>query len=105
MNELVENLTCLNAFEEKFWKRNQKVVKDEKINPKILTDEKSWKTWKSNEKIVMNEELVQNGVMNEQFVKNFVMNAKIVAMDLSVFGVGGWNILQPSNQKLLEEFY
>ena len=58
LNELVENLTCLNAFEGKFWKSNQKVVTDEKINPKILTDEKSWKTWKSNQNCVMNEELV-----------------------------------------------
>ena len=39
---------------------------DEKINPKILMDEKSWKLGKSNQKIVMNEELVQNGVMNEE---------------------------------------
>ena len=37
---------------------NQKVVTDEKMNPKILMDEKSWKPWKSDEKIVMNEELV-----------------------------------------------
>ena len=41
INELVENWTCLNALESKF-------------NPKILMDEKSWKTWKSNQKIVMN---------------------------------------------------
>ena len=40
---------------------------DEKINPKILMDEKSWKTWKSNEKIVMDEELVQT-TMNEELV-------------------------------------
>ena len=55
----------------------------------------------------MNEELVQNSVMNEKFVKNSVMNAKIdpiVVMDLSIFKMGGWNSLQPSNQKLLEEF-
>ena len=60
---------------------------DDKINPKILMDEKSWKTWKSNQKIamdeelvqndMMNEELVQNGVMNEKFVENFVMDAKL----------------------------
>ena len=68
-------------------------------------DEKSWKTWKSNQKIVMDEELVQNGVIDEKFVKNFVMDAKIdpkVVMDLSTFKTGGWNILQPSNRKLLE---
>ena len=64
-------------------------------------------TWKSNQKIVMNEELVQNGVMHEKFVKNSVMDAKIdpkVVMDLSIFKIGGWNSLQPINQKLLEEF-
>ena len=36
------------------------------------------------------------------------MNAKIdpkVVMDLSIFKIGGWNSLQPSNQKLLEEFF
>ena len=30
-NELVENLTCLNAFEGKIWKSNPKVVLDEKV--------------------------------------------------------------------------
>ena len=34
LNELVENLTCLNALEGKIWKSDQKVV----------MDEKSWKT-------------------------------------------------------------
>ena len=29
LNELVENLTCLNAFEGKIWKSNQKVVMDD----------------------------------------------------------------------------
>ena len=50
---------------------------------------------------------VQKGVMDEKFVKNFVVGAKInpkVVMDLSIFRVGGWNILQPIYQKLLEEF-
>ena len=41
-------------------------------------------------------------------MKNFVMDAKIdpkVVMDLSIFEIGGKNILQPpSNRKLLEEF-
>ena len=35
------------------------------------------------------------------------MNAKIhpkVVMDLSIFKFGGWNNLQPSNQKLQEDF-
>ena len=80
---------------------------NEKINPKILMDEKSWKIWKRNQKIVMNEELAQNGVMNEKFVKNFVMNATIdakVVIDVSTIKVGGWNSLQPINQNLLEEF-
>ena len=52
----------------------------------------------------MDEEVVQNSVMSRKFVKNFVMNAKIdpkVVMDLII---GGWNSLQPSTQKLLEEF-
>ena len=39
LNELVENLTCLNALEVEIWKSNQKVVTDEKINPKIAMDE------------------------------------------------------------------
>ena len=39
LNELVEKLTCLNALEEKIWKSNQKVVTDDKVNPKILVDE------------------------------------------------------------------
>ena len=97
LNELVENMMCLNALAVRIWKSNQKIV----------TVEKSQNFWKSNQKVVMNEELVQNGVMNEKFVKNFVMNAKIdpkVVMDLSVFKISGWNSLQPSNQKLLEEF-
>ena len=60
LNELVENLTCLNALEGKIWKSNQKVVMDDKIN----------------QKIVMDEESVQNDVMDGKFVKNFVMDAK-----------------------------
>ena len=97
LNELVENLTCLNALAGGNWKSN----------PKIVTDEKSWKIWKNDQNSVMNEELVQNRVMNGKFVKNFVINAKIdpkVVMDLSVFEIGGWNSLHPSNQQLLEEF-
>ena len=101
LNELVENLTCLNALERKFRKSNQKVVMDDKLN----------------QKIVMDEELVQNDVMDGQFVKNFVMDAKIdpevvmdanidpkVVMDLSIFKIEGRNSLQPINQRLLEEF-
>ena len=54
----------------------------------------------------MDEELVQNVLMDRQFVKNFVMGANIdpqVVMDLFTFKIGGWNILQSSNRKLLEE--
>ena len=47
-------------------------------NPKILMDEKSWKTWKSNQKIVMDGELLQNMVMDEKFAKNFVMGEKLI---------------------------
>ena len=50
LNELVENLTCLNAFEGKFWKSDQKIV--------------------------MDEELVQDGVMDEELVQNKVMDEK-----------------------------
>ena len=56
---------------------------------------------------VMYEKLVQNSVMNEDLVQNGVMDARIdpkVVMDLSIFKIGGWNSLQPSNQKLLEVF-
>ena len=45
--------------------------------------------------------------MNEKIVKNYVMDAKINpkhVMDLSIFKVGGRNILQPNNQTSLEEF-
>ena len=67
LNELVENLTCLNALEGKIWKSNQKVV----------TDEKSWKFWKIDQKIAMNEELFQNSVMDEELVQNGVMDLSI----------------------------
>ena len=59
------------------------------------------------QKSVMNEEMVQNGMMGEKIVKNFVMDANIdpkVEMDLSIFEIGGRNILQPINQNLLGEF-
>ena len=35
LNELVENLTCLNALEGTIWKSNPKVVTNEKMNSKI----------------------------------------------------------------------
>ena len=92
LNEMVENLRCLNALSGKeIWKSDQRVVMDDKINPKI----------------VMDEELVRNDVMDEEFVKNFVMDAKIdpkVVNDLSIFRMGGWNSLQSINQKLLGDF-
>ena len=56
--------------------------------------------------VEMDEELFQKIVMDEKTVKNFVMGAKIdpkVVMDLSVFKIGGWNIVQSSNRKLSEE--
>ena len=105
-SDLVEKWTCLNVLEKKICK----------LNPTILMEEKSWSAWKSNPNIVMDEELVQNIVMDgelvqniamgEKFVKNFVMDAKIdpkVVMDLFMLKIGGRNILQPSNRKLLEE--
>ena len=87
LDELVESWTCLNAFEGKMWK----------INLKIPMDEKCRQTWKRNQKNVRDEELVQNGVMDAK-------NDPKVVMDLFIFKIGGWNILQHSNRKLLEEF-
>ena len=55
----------------------------------------------------MDEELIPSGVIDEKFVKNSVMDAKIdpkIVMDLSIFKIGGWNVLQPRNRKSLEEF-
>ena len=46
--------------------------------------------------------------MNEELVENGVMNAKIdlkVVTDLSIFKIGGWNSLEITNQKLLEEVF
>ena len=40
LNELVENLTCLNALDRKIWKSGQKVVTDDNINQKIVMNEK-----------------------------------------------------------------
>ena len=87
---------------------------DGKINPKILMDERSWKTWRRNQKIVIDEELVQtdvmdaklvqNGVMDGKFVKNFEIDANIdpkLVMDLSKFKIGGWNSLQNHQSKFV----
>ena len=68
---------------------------------KIATNEKLFQN------IVMDEELVQNNVMSGNFVNNFVMNAKndpTVVMDLTIFEMGEWNSLQPSNKQLFEYF-
>ena len=89
---LLEKWTCLNVLEKEIFQSD----------PKILTEQKSWRTWKSNQNIVMDEELVQNVVMDGQFVKNFVMCAKIdpeVEMSLSIFKIGGRKIMQLSNRK------
>ena len=77
LSELVENLTCLNALEEKIWKSNQKVVTDEKSRKTWKSSQKTVTDEKNNQKIVMYEESVQNGVMDGKFVKNVVMNAKV----------------------------
>ena len=99
--ELVEKWTRLNVLEKDFFNSD----------PKILTEEKSWRTWKSKQNVVMDEELVQNikmdeeqvpnikmdeelvqnVVMNEELVKNFVTGAKIdpkVETGLSRFKIG-----------------
>ena len=51
------------------------------------------------------KEFVKNIVMDEHFLKDSVVDAKMdpkVVTDLSIFKVGGWNKLQPTNQALLE---
>ena len=56
LDEWVENWTCLNALERKFWK----------IKPMILMDEKRRKTWKSNQKIEMDGGLDHNIVKKRE---------------------------------------
>ena len=76
------------------------IVMDEELVQKVVMDEELVQN------VLMDEEFVQNGVMDEKLVKKFVMGANIdpkVVMDLSVFKIGGRNILQPSNRKLSEE--
>ena len=58
--ELVEKWTRLNVLEKKTCK----------LNPKILMEEKSWRSWKSNQNIVLDEELVQNVVKDEELIQN-----------------------------------
>ena len=127
-DELVEKWTCLNVLEKKIcklnpkkilmdekswktWKSNQKIVMDEELVQNVVMDEALVRNIVMDEALVrntvMNEELIQNGVMDEKIVKNFVMDANIdpkVVMDLSIIKIDGWNILQPSNRKLLEDF-
>ena len=65
--------------------------------------EKSWKIWKSN----MDEELVENNATDEKMAENSATDGKIdlkVGIDLSIFGIDGWNELQPIDQKSLEKF-
>ena len=55
LNEMVENLTCLNALEREIWKCGQKIVMDEelvqddvmdaKIDPKVVMDLSIFKNW------------------------------------------------------------
>ena len=95
-SELNESWTCLNVLKNKICK----------LNPKILMDEKSWGTRKSILKVVMDEELVEKIVLDEKFVKNFVMDVNVDPkneMNLTTLKISGWNILQHSKRKLLEE--
>ena len=114
LKKLVESMTCINAFERKFWKINLNVVTDEKINHNIVTgekinqnvgtdeqinqnmvtDEKTWKIWRSKQKIA-----------DAKRMEISVMDAKIdlkVVMDQSIFKIGGWNESQPRSQKSFE---
>ena len=60
---------------------------DDKINPKIVTDEESVQN------DVMDEELVQNGMMDGHFVKNFVMDAKIdPKVVMGSFHIQNWSM-------------
>ena len=55
----------------------------------------------------MDEELVDKIAMDEILIENSVMEAKIdpkVVTDLARFQIGGWNELQPIDQKSLEKF-
>ena len=73
---------------------------DDEMNQNIVMDEES--VWN----VVTDEDLVQNVAMGEKIVKNFVTDAKIdpkVVMNLPIFKIGRWNILQPRNRRLLEE--
>ena len=56
-------------------------------------------------KVAILRKVDQNIERKEELVKNSVTNVKInpkVAVELSIFKIGGWNHLQPINQHLLE---
>ena len=79
---MVSRRRCRRISKELNWLRSGRVSmfsrrKFLKSFPKILTEDKSWRTWKSDQNIVMNEELVQHVAMGTKIVKNFVMGAKI----------------------------
>ena len=64
----VENWIVLNVLEKKICK----------LSPKILMEDKSWRTWKEKKQnIVMDEELVQNTVMDEELVQNVAMGENV----------------------------
>ena len=46
LNEMVENLTCLNALDGKIWRSDQKIEMDEKIIPKRIVGKLGKATWK-----------------------------------------------------------
>ena len=73
LNELLENMMALSALEEKSWKSDESG-----------TSKKSWISEKSNQKIVMNEKFA-------------------IVMHLPILKFGGWNNLQRSSPKLLDE--
>ena len=77
LNDFAGSVTCLNAFEGKIWQHE--------------------KRWKSEKNIVTHEEFVKNSEMNAK-------NDPKVVMVQSIYKIGGWNNLQPSNQHLLEQF-
>ena len=70
-------------------------------------EEKSWNSEKCKQSIVVHEEFVNNSVMDGEVVENSLMDPKIdpkVVMYVSIFKIGGWNHVHPSDEKLLEVF-
>ena len=66
LNELVENLTCLNALEGKIWKSDQKVVMDAKIDPKVVMDLSMFKIGGWNSLQPNNQNLLQEFVQKNE---------------------------------------